>query len=114
MASLTRGRRSADHQGLHHVGRSRGHARRLEFVLVFDNALFSEYQTFLISDWVAHTPAELLQKSMNLSPSAMELGPFACFLLDGGGEFCDRPVESTRQLQRESWSYLSERSSSCQ
>jgi len=42
-----------------------------EFVLVFDNALFSEYQTFLISDWVAHTPAELLQKSMGLSAAAV-------------------------------------------
>jgi oxalate decarboxylase len=42
-----------------------------EFLLVFDNALFSEYQTFLISDWVAHTPPELLKKSMNLSASAI-------------------------------------------
>jgi oxalate decarboxylase len=42
-----------------------------EFLLVFDNALFSEYQTFLISDWVAHTPPELLEKSMNLPASAV-------------------------------------------
>jgi oxalate decarboxylase len=42
-----------------------------EFLLVFDNALFSEYQTFLISDWVAHTPPELLKKSMNLPASAI-------------------------------------------
>ncbi len=27
-----------------------------EFLLVFDQALFSEYQTFLVSDWMAHTP----------------------------------------------------------
>src|SRR5580704_18543291 len=26
-----------------------------EFLLIFDEGLFSEYQTFLISDWVAHT-----------------------------------------------------------
>jgi oxalate decarboxylase len=42
-----------------------------EFLLVFDNALFSEYQTFLISDWVAHTPPDLLQKSMHLPASAV-------------------------------------------
>jgi oxalate decarboxylase len=42
-----------------------------EFLLVFDNALFSEYQTFLISDWVAHTSPELLQKSMGLSAAAV-------------------------------------------
>jgi oxalate decarboxylase len=46
-----------------------------EFLLVFDNALFSEYQTFGISDWVAHTPPELLEKSMNLPASAVAKFP---------------------------------------
>jgi oxalate decarboxylase len=42
-----------------------------EFLLVFDQGTFSEYQTFLLSDWVAHTPAEVLEKNMNLPASAI-------------------------------------------
>ncbi len=38
-----------------------------EFLLVFDNGLFSEYQTFLISDWFAHTPPEVVAKNCNLT-----------------------------------------------
>src|SRR5438309_6376456 len=32
------------------------------FVLVFDNGYFSEFGTFSISDWVGHTPPEVLAK----------------------------------------------------
>ena len=46
-----------------------------EFLLVFDNALFSEYQTFLISDWVAHTPAEVLSKNFHLPKSTLQKLP---------------------------------------
>jgi oxalate decarboxylase len=46
-----------------------------EFLLVFDNALFSEYQTFLISDWVAHTPAEVLSKNFQLPISTLQKLP---------------------------------------
>ncbi|WP_446743809.1 cupin domain-containing protein [Silvibacterium acidisoli] len=42
-----------------------------EFLLVFDQGTFSEYQTFLISDWVAHTPAEVLEKNFGLPASAI-------------------------------------------
>jgi oxalate decarboxylase len=37
-----------------------------EFLLVFDQGMFSEDNTFLISEWVAHTPAEVLTKNSNL------------------------------------------------
>jgi oxalate decarboxylase len=37
-----------------------------EFLLVFDQALFSEYLTFLISDWTQHTPPDVLEKNMKL------------------------------------------------
>ncbi|MCU1226116.1 MAG: bicupin, oxalate decarboxylase family [Edaphobacter sp.] len=40
-----------------------------EFLLVFDEGLFSEDNTFLISEWVAHTPPEVLSKNSNLGPS---------------------------------------------
>jgi oxalate decarboxylase len=41
-----------------------------EFLLVFDNGNFSENETFLISDWFAHTPREVLAKNFGLPQSA--------------------------------------------
>ncbi len=35
-----------------------------EFLLVFDEGKFSEDDTFLLSDWLAHTPPEVVQKNM--------------------------------------------------
>ena len=37
-----------------------------EFLLVFDQGNFSEENTFLLSDWVAHTPPDILAKNLNL------------------------------------------------
>src|ERR1700686_112795 len=42
-----------------------------EFLLVFDEGMFSEDNTFLISSWVAHTPPEILTKNSNLDRSAI-------------------------------------------
>lgn len=42
-----------------------------EFLLVFDQGTFSEYQTFLISDWLVHTPGEVLAKNLRLSEAAL-------------------------------------------
>jgi oxalate decarboxylase len=42
-----------------------------EFLLVFDEGMFSEDNTFLISEWVAHTPPEVLTKNSNLDRSAI-------------------------------------------
>jgi len=42
-----------------------------EFLLVFDEGMFSEDNTFLISAWVAHTPPEILTKNSNLDRSAI-------------------------------------------
>jgi oxalate decarboxylase len=36
------------------------------FVLVFDNGYFSEFGTFSISDWVGHTPPEVLAKNFGV------------------------------------------------
>ncbi len=41
-----------------------------EFLLVFDNGNFSENETFLITDWFAHTPREILAKNFGVSQSA--------------------------------------------
>lgn len=39
------------------------------FILTFDNGHFSEFGTFSITDWIAHTPKEILSKSTNLPAS---------------------------------------------
>ncbi len=41
-----------------------------EFLLVFDDGNFSEDETFLISDWMAHTPVEVLAKNFGLPQAA--------------------------------------------
>jgi len=46
-----------------------------EFLLVFDEGNFSEYETFLISDWLAHTPSKALAKNLRLPPEALRVLP---------------------------------------
>jgi oxalate decarboxylase len=41
-----------------------------EFLLVFDDGNFSENETFLISDWFAHTPRQVLAKNFGVPESA--------------------------------------------
>lgn len=41
-----------------------------EFLLVFDSGNFSENETFLITDWFAHTPREVLAKNFGVPESA--------------------------------------------
>ena len=56
----------------------RGHGHSIQglgpkgctFVLVFDNGYFSEFGTFSITDWVGHTPPEVLAKNFNVPASA--------------------------------------------
>lgn len=38
-----------------------------EFILVFDDGDFSEDSTFQLTDWLAHTPREVLAKNFNVS-----------------------------------------------
>lgn len=47
-----------------------GLAEGCEFLLVFDDGNFSENETFLVSDWVAHTPREVLAKNFGVPESA--------------------------------------------
>ena len=44
-----------------------GLAEGCEFLLVFDDGNFSENSTFLLSDWLAHTPREVLAKNFGVS-----------------------------------------------
>jgi len=38
-----------------------------EFLLVFDDGNFSEYETVLLTDWMAHTPHDVLSKNFGVS-----------------------------------------------
>jgi oxalate decarboxylase len=42
-----------------------------EFLLVFDDGLFSEENTFLLSEWMARTPPEALAKNLRLQPGTV-------------------------------------------
>src|SRR5579872_453307 len=60
----------------------RGHGHSLQgmgpeechFVLVFDNGGFSEFGTFSSTDWLGHTPPEVLSKALGIS--AAEVAQF--------------------------------------
>jgi oxalate decarboxylase len=43
-----------------------------EFLLVFDDGRFSEENTTLLSDWVVHTPRDVLAKNWNASADALD------------------------------------------
>jgi oxalate decarboxylase len=43
-----------------------------EFVLAFDNGESSEFNTLLVTDWLAHTPPEVLAKNFGLSEEAFK------------------------------------------
>lgn len=42
-----------------------------EFLLVFDDGNFSEYETVLLTDWMAHTPPDVLAKNFGVAQSAL-------------------------------------------
>ncbi len=46
-----------------------------KFILVFDNGSFSEFATFSFSDWLAHTPREVLAKNLKLPAETLEKLP---------------------------------------
>ena len=42
-----------------------------EFLLVFDDGNFSEYETVLLTDWMAHTPPDIVAKNFGVSQEAL-------------------------------------------
>jgi oxalate decarboxylase len=42
------------------------------FLLVFDNGNFDEFHTFLLTDWLAHTPKEVLAKNFEVPEAAFD------------------------------------------
>jgi oxalate decarboxylase len=46
-----------------------------EFLLVFDEGMFSEYTTFLLTGWLAHTPSKVLSKNFNIPEAELSTLP---------------------------------------
>src|SRR5215813_5428292 len=51
-----------------------------EFLLVFDDGNFSEYATVLLSEWMAHTPADVLAKNFGVPQSSFGKLPKELFI----------------------------------
>src|SRR6202166_2943965 len=43
-----------------------------EFLLVFDDGDFSEYETVLLTDWMAHTPKDVLAQNFGISEQSLK------------------------------------------
>ena len=46
-----------------------------EFMLVFDDGNFSEYETVLLTDWMAHTPRDVVSRNFAVPQAALEKMP---------------------------------------
>lgn len=46
-----------------------------EFLLVFDDGTFSEFATVLLTDWMAHTPKDVLAQNFGVKPEALQKLP---------------------------------------
>lgn len=74
-----------------------------EFVLVFDNGRSSEFNTLMLTDWMAHTPPEVLAENFNLPVSAFKNIPLDALWIYQGKE-----PPPLAQAQREAASPLGE------
>jgi len=73
-----------------------------EFLLVFNQGMFSEDGTFLLSEWIAHTPPEVLQKNLCLDEGALAklpTGPLYIFPGDLPGSLAQDRAEIGRQAE---------------
>ncbi|KAM3483147.1 hypothetical protein MY8738_003462 [Beauveria namnaoensis] len=43
-----------------------------EFLLIFDDGSFSEESTFILTDWLAHTPKSVIAENFHLAPEVFE------------------------------------------
>ncbi|KAH9819846.1 Oxalate decarboxylase OxdC [Teratosphaeria destructans] len=46
-----------------------------EFLLIFDSGSFSEESTFLLTDWLAHTPKAVVSKNFRMNPELLKALP---------------------------------------
>ncbi len=68
-----------------------------EFLLVFPQGMFSEDGTFLLSEWMAHTPTEVLTKNFGLDKAALDKLPTDALYIFPG----DAPTNTVEQDKAE-------------
>jgi oxalate decarboxylase len=81
----------------------RGHGHAIQalgpgdchFLLGFDNGHFSEFGTFSVTDWIAHTPADILSRNLNLPEAAFSRFPKKELYI-GPGEVPPQTLEEVR------------------
>jgi oxalate decarboxylase len=61
-----------------------GLAAGAEFLLVFDDGGFSENATFLVTDWLAHTPRGVLARNLGVAEAALDPLPDDELYIFGG------------------------------
>jgi oxalate decarboxylase len=69
-----------------------------KFLLVFDDGNFDEFQTFLITDWLTHTPKEVLAKNFSAPESTFDKVPkkeLFIFQTDLPGELKQEQTEAS-------------------
>ncbi|KKA23795.1 Oxalate decarboxylase [Rasamsonia emersonii CBS 393.64] len=65
-----------------------------EFLLIFDDGNFSEDETFLLSDWLAHTPQSVIAKNFRLPPALFDnLPPKEKYIFQGSIPSSDPQTE---------------------
>jgi oxalate decarboxylase len=69
------------------------------FLLVFDDGNFNEFGTFLITDWLAHTPKEVLAKNFNVAQSTFNNVPREELFIFQAGLPGDLKTEQTQAAQ---------------
>jgi oxalate decarboxylase len=69
------------------------------FLLVFDDGDFDEFHTFLITDWLSHTPKEVLSKNFNVPQPTFDKVPKKELFIFQTGLPGDLKVEQTQAAQ---------------
>ncbi|EKM56991.1 uncharacterized protein PHACADRAFT_142065 [Phanerochaete carnosa HHB-10118-sp] len=59
----------------HSIQATNANSNGAEFLLVFDDGTFSEDDTFLLTDWLAHVPKDVLAKNFQTSMSTFDTIP---------------------------------------
>jgi oxalate decarboxylase len=79
-----------------------------KFLLVFDEGNFSEHETVLLTDWMAHTPRDVLAKNFAVSPKALEKLPkeeLFIFQAEPPGPLADDQRAATGSLGRSRYDF---------
>jgi len=69
------------------------------FILIFDNGDFSEDHTFSITDWLAHTPREVVEQNLGVGADTVAKMP------EGEAYFAKGPVPNDRSPDAAARSY---------